>query len=1176
MPHEELSFGGLAVQGISERVPFEYALVADDAELDRGGIDGRHGYRAASATEVTGSSNSIPTTTIKGATEFNYTSGADAFRYGCLNGDCITIYVDQYGELILRKVSSGVPVAKTAGIGDPTTGFPLDANILTDGQISSISSPPGYGILRSLTSKNGLASAELAIQEKRELLTLGAGTVMDTWSIKGDGDLTSGLGDGYFRSIDGRVDSFGVTGATADVTMTATSIVMFVDAGLADLLEVKHIYTIQDTASALGKTRVKVRVELRNLSGATLTNVRYAHGVDPNPGVTTGSASLAYFTPSDLTAFSVRGEAGQHYVGIGFYDTGSNVVGAQVGKLASASESAFGYSPDTQFAAGTYIKLGVGTAAEYFAGGVLQSSTTNWKTDNTWRNALPSSTSSNGIGVRTPTFSIGAGATQVFEFYYFTYLVPTTDDPQLLLRYRPGTVAVTDARTLPVLGGNVWRITDPGSEIAENGAATLAGTCFDPDAEVSGVQLGKFAYLASDTQGQNWYRMKPDYTLESIAPLSKPTGLTGSTVSPAVTLFSSLTETLSGWGKTANHLGSGWSVYSGSPSGSVTYTLGADADYRGYEWLLIYASCMSRNQPGVYPIKISLLNNAGTEEQVVATLVTNARSEASPSAIYVPLAGLSATLRAAVRKIKFQGANPNVPASYLATYGFIPIPIKPVLNPATYYVSYYNSTTQTESALSDKIEIALTPFTLANYPYLYAFIVDWYYDGNTATAQPDNQPNNVYNYRAESVLPGPSRADLVPLPQIAVPITVAASNADKVRLWALTENPSGLSAGSIRLVKEITNPGTGTLTITDDLGPRTLANQPYKGTGTPPPCRAMAALGGRLAAGGNPAFPNRLYISNFLPFGQDTDPFPSFPDVPVIASDGHSFDLGDSAGEGIVALVAGDKALYLLTNQAAYIMDDLSPFAPIGTGSVPYELIRKGVVSRRGYAWWDAGLVWCSHDGIYLARGRGEPLDLTEQNRSLYRNWLLPDTSTLMVVQDRKIWAIRGTRYMRLDLAQNPSRWTRGTFADTLLHPAAWRDDGNSIEQAWCLASDGLVYRLQPGTGPGDANRATSDAGTAIPNWTYETGYDIAPVSARIKMLYLDTTGAITASAYKDATILRNKTFATAGEHELPIAADLRSYKFRLKLTGANLVTVRRAMYERGPVKGAKGGGTAV
>ena len=53
MAHVEVEFGGQQVREMEERVPMQYALVADDCELDRGGIDGRHGYRRVSALAIT-------------------------------------------------------------------------------------------------------------------------------------------------------------------------------------------------------------------------------------------------------------------------------------------------------------------------------------------------------------------------------------------------------------------------------------------------------------------------------------------------------------------------------------------------------------------------------------------------------------------------------------------------------------------------------------------------------------------------------------------------------------------------------------------------------------------------------------------------------------------------------------------------------------------------------------------------------------------------------------------------------------------------------------------------------------------------------------------------------------------------------------------------------------------
>lgn len=734
---------------------------------------------------------------------------------------------------------------------------------------------------------------------------------------------------------------------------------------------------------------------------------------------------------------------------------------------------------------------------------------------------------------------------------------------QLLARYRPGTVSVTDARTIAVVGGRVFRLTDPTSETAVDSTVSLAGTHFSEAAAISGAQLGKYLYLGSDTAGANWVRMKSDYTIETVSPLSKASA-TGATTTPAVTLFSSLTRAVSGLAETPNFpAGSGWLEYHGAPDGSVLVTLAANVDMSGYDWLLVYASCMSRNQPGTHPVQISILNNAETEEQVLGILTTNARTENSPNAIYLPLQGVNSSLRSAVRKLRFRGVNPSVPDTDFEIYGYVPIPTNPGTGKQTYYATFYNSSTLTESPISEKIEVTLTPFVLNSFPNVTAWVNQFYY-GGVATAQPDTKPQNVYNYRSESILPGPERTDLVPLVTVTVTCDVSAASADKIRLYRLTEN-------GIRLVKEVTNPGTGTLAIVDDVGNRALSNAPYKAGGTPPPTLALAAVGGRLIAGGNPAFPNRLYISSFLPFGQTTDPFPQFPDIPQESADGHSFDIAPTAAETILWLGEGDNALYIGTSEAMYVMTDLSPFSPIGNGTPPFKIWERGVIGRRAAGWWEDRLWWIGHDGIYTAQNRADVTELSKEIRRLFRTWFLPDSTALLGYQDRKLIAIRGTRYLRFDTVTG--LWTRGTLAHTNYHPAGWRDPTGSVQQFWMLDSGGYVNRWQPGTSASDSNRATSDAGTAIANWTYSTGFEVTPVKARPQRAFLDTSGSVAVNFYKDATAspTRTKTFGSSGQHEYAFPPDMSGYMLRVGLTAGNLIQVKRLMIEREATDG-KGG----
>lgn len=369
----------------------------------------------------------IPATSIKGATEFQYTSGSYDYHYGCLNGDVMTAYIDAYGGLGLQPFHNSLFtfVSKTAGSADPVTGFPADANIGTDGQLEPTSGPYGFGILRSLDSRNGEASTEAAILERKELLTVGQGTVAAGWSVKGDSaDLQGGIGDDYLRGIDGTLIDFSVAGANAGGALSAETTVMYYDFvtgdGSGEVLEVKVTWSFQNAETALEKTRLTCTVELTNKTGSTLNNVKFAFGIDPNPNITTGSEFKQFFMESDPNAFGAKGGGGDH-IGIGVYHGDANADGTLIGIVNATTESSLCYFADSLLAATRYIKLGSGTNAEYYEGGVLDSSTSNFQTDNTWRNNLHSGTSAiDALLLRSPEFDIAASATETFTFYLFT------------------------------------------------------------------------------------------------------------------------------------------------------------------------------------------------------------------------------------------------------------------------------------------------------------------------------------------------------------------------------------------------------------------------------------------------------------------------------------------------------------------------------------------------------------------------------------------------------------------------------------------------------------------------------------------------------------------------------------------------------------------------------------
>lgn len=713
---------------------------------------------------------------------------------------------------------------------------------------------------------------------------------------------------------------------------------------------------------------------------------------------------------------------------------------------------------------------------------------------------------------------------------------------QFVGRFRPNN---TTARTVVVRGGVVWVITDPTTESASDGLASSLGSPFGASANISGAQLGKYFYLTSDETGVAWQRITPALALEAVSPLAKLAG-TGGTSTPSLTLFSALTDTYNGAALTltSNFDGSGWEYYEGDPLQPVEFNIGADQDWSARDWLLVYVSPMTRNSSGVYPVEISVGNNAGQFE-VIGTTFTNERERDSPSAIFCPLRGVSGAVRSAVRKIKFRSTNPDVNTNIMV-YGYIPIPVNIGTGIQTYYVTYWNSSTRQVSELSEKIEVVLTPFTLAPYPHVRAWVVNYYYDADESVhANPITGNERVFNLRSESTIATPSVNDLVPLVTISGTSQVAAATADKIRLYKLTTT-------GIRLVKEITNPGVGVgYSIVDDQGDKTLTNELYRAGGTPPPTMALAAVGTRLLAGGDPVNANRVAVSSGVPFAQSTDPFPQFPPIAVESADGWSYDVAPAPVERVLWEGLGDIAGYVGTSEAMYYFPTLAP------NTIPYKVYHKGLVGRRAACWIGDNLAWCGVDGIYLAQGRAYRGELTKPIRKYFKEWFLPDSTVLLAYKEEKIYAVCGTRMLRLDLVKG--QWTRHNLAHTMLHAAMWSNDPNTArEHLWFLASNGHLYRWQ--------DDATSDAGTAIADWTYSTGFLVVGQKTSVRMTFLDAvTGSVTFRPLKDMQAGNGPpaTVFAAGESELPSYPLPASFKWRFTVTGANTTRLRRMMIEQ-------------
>lgn len=714
--------------------------------------------------------------------------------------------------------------------------------------------------------------------------------------------------------------------------------------------------------------------------------------------------------------------------------------------------------------------------------------------------------------------------------------------PQGIWRFRP---TANTVRTVVVANGHIYTITDPSTETASDGVKTDLGAKFGSGDKISGVQLGKYLYLSNDQATNVLWRVKPDFSVEQISVIPKglaPTvALSSLSVTKFLALFGTANEILVG-APVLSTVGTDWRNVQAVTGEGVIYVLPADLDLTAYNWVDVMMTPDTYSQGGG-SVDISVATAAGGFEKILG--VTDSPGPGSPSLCSCPLTGLTTATRSAVRRFKFvlQGT----PAANFGVHGFMSIPSAPGAGPQSYFTDFYDSASKQQSQPSDLVVVNFDA-TLVSFPTFHSYRRDYsgYADGGLVTTDPDAVPSEIF-FNKGSGIAYAQKYEFASIPTFSGNAPIGTF--DTLRLWRVASNGT-------RLVKTKAVASGAAYTITDDRGASSLASTLYVAGGPPVPCVAMGARAGRLAMGGDPTNPNRVSISNFVPFGQDSDPFPQFSPIPLLTSDGVAFDLGPSASEQVLWIGNGD-ALYIGTNEAMYGMSDLTP------SGEPYKIAERGVIGRRAAIYCDlnemgAGvLCWAAHDGVYLSWGRMRPQELSKDIRRLYKSWLVPDSTTVMAYQDRKLYIIRGIRVLRYDFVLN--MWTRHTLANIFLHSVCYRDPSGTLQQMWLLDSNGNVERWQAA--------ATTDDGVTIPAWTFSTGFAVEGVKSRLKWLFLDTSGAtpITASLYKSAagTPLRSISFASSGEHEETLPPDMQGYKWRLGLTGANGTAVRRAMWER-------------
>jgi hypothetical protein len=353
---------------------------------------------------------------MKGATKFTETNGTETMIYACLNGRYTAFYVGEHGNIGNWSYPvGGIFGGRPPGIVDPTFGRPSSSNIGTDGKILPVNNPPTYGILSALYD-TGLyySNTQTSILEKREVVTTFSGSVIASWGIwSSHADLQGVIG------TDGMPGTLSVSGSDATGPMSVTTSVRFVDSNLDDLLDVIHTYSIQNDSSHLEMFRIKVEVTISPLQPGAVSDLFYGYTLASHGAST--STRAGFFSATDPEAFASSNTRADWNADLGVYEGVGE--GTRIGYLNSTIEYVIARNFNDIQNNTHSILLGSGTNAEFYTNNVLQSSTTNFKTDLTWRNSLPDDISGYSSYLVAPEFDISSGDPQTYTFYIFVRLI---------------------------------------------------------------------------------------------------------------------------------------------------------------------------------------------------------------------------------------------------------------------------------------------------------------------------------------------------------------------------------------------------------------------------------------------------------------------------------------------------------------------------------------------------------------------------------------------------------------------------------------------------------------------------------------------------------------------------------------------------------------------------------
>lgn len=216
-------------------------------------------------------------------------------QYGLLNGDFISLYLNDRGDLGAPYDASG---NKPGGILDGFVPAVQDNGDVKPGMGT-------YGALFSFESTQGAGNGSIgaSVRAKHEYISVGSQEASEGFAIVGNDNKLNQNGKWLpDTKLSVVPNSFAVSGNSITGGLSATS--QLTTPTSSGNLQITQQIALQEAGEP--KNRVKFTVTFKNNGTQTLDGLRYARAVDPNQGYLYSLSTFQHFrTPGDPNAFAI-------------------------------------------------------------------------------------------------------------------------------------------------------------------------------------------------------------------------------------------------------------------------------------------------------------------------------------------------------------------------------------------------------------------------------------------------------------------------------------------------------------------------------------------------------------------------------------------------------------------------------------------------------------------------------------------------------------------------------------------------------------------------------------------------------------------------------------------------------------------------------------------------------